>query len=308
MPSNSKPTVVLVGANGTVGPYTIQALLSPTFRDLYSLPIRIVTRDAAKAAAVAESFSETDSDLAFYTADIESGEGLDKAFDGADVVVNLLGSGLSHAKVPDAAKAAGIKLYLPSEYGSNIPTCGEYQDLFKIKTDALAYAQGLGLKTVSIDTGAFAEWVLTIPPLAGVNFPSEGQILYFGDVDTKFTVTSLVDLGNTIASVVSKDPATLPERVVVKSDFISAQTIHDVYLKVTGKDLKLDGQPLEAITDKALKIVREGPRSMEDFVVGLRGLMSSGQLNHVGVDNEFVSKGLFEFTSFEAVAERVLQK
>lgn len=308
MSSKSKPTVVLVGANGTVGPYAIKALLSPTFRAFYTLPIRIVTRDAAKAAATADSISQTD--VKFYTADIESGDGLDTAFEGADVVVNLLGASVSHAKVADAAKAAGVKLYLPSEYGSHIPTSGEYKALFKSKTAEVTYARGLGLKTVSIDTGAFAEWMLTMPPLSGVNFPEKGQLLYFGDPKTTFTATSLVDLGKTIASIARKgqDPSALPDRILVKGDSISAQIIHDVYLKVTGTDLTMIGQPLEAVTVPALQIVAEGPKSMEEFVTGLRGLQSSGKMNHDGVDNEFVSNGLFEFSSFETVAERVLQK
>ena len=120
-----KPTLVIVGVNGTIGKHVLNALFSSTFKSLYSLPIRAITRDASKARELAPN--TTDAELKFYTADIASGEGLDKAFEGADVVINLLGYSVSHSKVADAAAASKAKLYLPSEFGSDLNEAGAHK-------------------------------------------------------------------------------------------------------------------------------------------------------------------------------------
>ena len=301
-----KPTLVILGVNGAIGKHALNALLSPTFKSLYTLPIRAVTRDATKARELAPN--TTDAELKFLTADIASGEGLGKAFEGVDVVINLLGASVSHSKVADAAAAAKAKLYLPSEFGSDINKTGNYKPLFKGKIDALEYARSLGLKTVSIINGGFSEWLLSVPLLGGVNFPEEGQFQYYGDINSKFGTTSLVDIGKVVASVVAKDPATLPEEVIVSAENVSLRTLKEAYEKASGKELKDVALPLEDITTPALKIVEEGPKGPLDFVTGLRGLLYSGGMEVPPTHNKFVSEGLFEFTPFQEVANALYKK
>lgn len=300
----SKPTVVIVGANGAIGSYVLKAFLSPEFKNSYTLPIRVVTRDAAKAAAAATS---GESDLKFYTADIASGDGLDTAFKGVDVVVNLLGTSVTHGPVADAAKAANAKLYIPSEFGSDVEQndASAYANLFSIKAHWLEYARGLGLKVLPIFTGVFTEWLLTIPPIGGINFPAEGQLQYFGDAGTLCTTTSLVDVGKTVAAVASKDPATLPDKIHVSGGVVSAASLRETYKKVTGKDLEMVGEPLETATGPALAVIAAGIKSQQDFVVGLKGYFASGKARFEGKQNEFVSKGFFEFQTVDRVAAQV---
>lgn len=302
-----KPTIAVVGLNGAIGKHTINALLSPAFKSLYTLPIRAVTRDSAKAQASAPSTASTD-DLKFYTADVATGEGLDTAFEGADVVINLLGAGVAHGKVAEAAATAKAKLYIPSEFGTDIVNAGPYSSVFQAKINNLKYAKSLGLKTVAIINGAFSEWALNIPPLVGVNFPETGKFQYYGDLDTKISTTSLADVGKVVASLASKDPSTIPDEIKVASEIISPRIVHSTFKKVTGQDLTQVGAPLEDITTPALKVAKEGVKSPADFVAGLRGVVYSGNMYHDPIDNEFVSKGLFEFTPFEKVAETVIKK
>ena len=301
-----KPTLVIVGVNGTIGKHVLNALFSSTFKSLYSLPIRAITRDASKARELAPN--TTDAELKFYTADIASGEGLDKAFEGADVVINLLGYSVSHSKVADAAAASKAKLYLPSEFGSDLNEAGAHKPLFTMRTSAVEYARSLGLKTVSIVTCGFSEWLLTVPPIAGVNFPEEGQFQYYGDIDVKFGTTSLVDVGKVVASVAAKDPSTLPNDVIVRGDSVSPRIVKEAYEKASGKMLKDVALPLEDITTPALKVVSEGIKGPHDFFIGLRGLLYSGGMEVTPTHNKFVSEGLFEFIPFQEVANTLLKK
>lgn len=302
----SKPTVVIVGANGAIGPYALKAFLAPEFKNLFNLPIRVVTRDAAKATAAAPDAPE--SDLKFYTADIASGEGLAAAFKDANVVVNLLGTSVPHTIVSDAAHAANVALYIPSEFGSDLSLndAEAYAPLVGIKTEWQKQARGLaGLKVVPIYTGAFTEWLLTIPVIGGINFPEEGKLQYFGDKGTLCTTTSLVDVGKAIVSVASKDPASLPDAVYISGGDVSAASLAATYQKATGKEITLVGEPLEAATGPALAVIAAGIKSQHDFVTGLKGYFASGKAVLEGKHNEFVSKGLFEFKTVDEVAAQV---
>ena len=301
-----KPTVAILGINGTIGTHVLNAFLSPTFSSLFTLPIRIVTRDPSKIKANVPAI--TDDNVKFYNANISTGEGLATVFERVDVIINLLGTEVSHTAVIEAAAAAKPKVYIPSEFGTDIPASGPYANLFKVKTDVVDLARSKGLKTVSIVNSAFSEWLLTVPPFAGVNFPEPGQFQYYGDSSAKIDTTSLVDVGKVIASVASKDPATLPDYIRVAGDVVSPRKISDAYTAVTGQKLTDVALPLEEITTPAKKIAKEGPKSANDFLVGLRGVLYDQYMTSTHEHNEFVSKGLFEFTPFTEVAKRVLGK
>ena len=301
-----KPTVAILGINGAIGVHALNAFLSPTFSSLFTLPIRIVTRDPSKIKTNVPAI--TDDNVKFYNANIATGEGLATVFEGVDVIINLLGTEVSHTAVIEAAAAAKPKVYIPSEFGTDIPASGPYLNLFKVKTDVVELARSKGLKTVSIVNSAFSEWLLTVPPFAGVNFPEPGQFQYYGDSSAKIDTTSLVDVGKVIASVASKDPATLPDYIRVAGDVVSPRKISDAYTAVTGQKLTDVALPLEEITTPARKIAKEGPKSGNDFLVGLRGVLYDQYMTSTHEHNEFVSKGLFEFTPFTEVAKRVLGK
>lgn len=298
----SKPSVVVVGANGVLGPHVLKALVSENFKSLYQLPIRVVTRDASKSSAISGD------DFKYYTADLLSGEGLEEAFKDVDVVINLLGTKIPHTKVADAAAAAKAKLYFPSEYGTDIENSGEYKNLFKIKIDALAYARSLGLKAVAINCGAFAEFILTVPPFFGINFPEPGKFTYYGDLSTKLSITSLVDVGKVIASVAAKDPSTIPDKVVFSGQNATIEQIKEAYEKAAGTTLEPIQLPLSEVTGPALEVAKRGAQSELDFLTGLKGAVYAGAVFHVPAQNEFVSKGLFTFTPIDEAAKYIVKK
>ena len=82
------------------------------------------------------------------------------------VVSNLNGQALGAPQIAliDAAKAAGVKRFLPSEYGSDTtnPTVLEWVELLKGKkkiVDYLKTKEGGGFEWTSLITGAFLDWV-----------------------------------------------------------------------------------------------------------------------------------------------------
>lgn len=83
----AQDTIVILGTNSTIGEHVIIAVLSSTFKDSCTFPIRVVTRDASKAVSLAPN---SVNDYKFYSTDIASGKNLGEAIDGVDVVINLL--------------------------------------------------------------------------------------------------------------------------------------------------------------------------------------------------------------------------
>jgi uncharacterized protein YbjT (DUF2867 family) len=303
--SDYKPTIIILGATGILGAPTIRALTSETFIHKYSLPIRVITRSPDKIKKEIPAAADP-AIIKFVSADVVTGSGIAEAFDGIDVVINLLGVGsFDHNKIADAAAAAKVKLYIPSQFGTDTELAGPYKPIFVAKTEYINHIKSLGLKYTDIITGPFAEYMFTVPDLSGVNSPEPGKLQYYGDFDLKIGVTAVADIGKTIASVVSKDPATIPSKIRIYSGMVSPRIIMQLYKQVTGQELEPVGLPLEIVKEPALKVAQKGVSSMADFFVGLRGAVYDGGLYVPPVENEFVSKGLFKFTPIEEVAKQV---
>lgn len=300
-----KPTITIIGANGILGAHTLRAILSEPFINSYALPIRVVTRDLPKISATLGNPRE--GTLKAYLANVETGDGLDAAFEGADVIINLLGIKFTHNKVADVAASSGVKVYIPSEYSTYINGTGLFKNLYKFKIDALAYARSKGLNAISVATGNFLEWLL-VTPVFGMNVPEKGKLLYYGDADTKITSTSLVDVGKTLASLAAKDLATIPQEVVVGGDTFTIGELKEAYEEATGTKLELVEKPLAEIREEGLNIVANGPKSVADFGTGLRAVIATSHATYDAKNNEYVSKDLFKFSTLNEVAQATLRK
>ncbi|KAJ7096879.1 hypothetical protein C8R44DRAFT_717503 [Mycena epipterygia] len=139
----SRPlTLAILGASGTLGPFLLTALAAhPKAHDVR---IRILTRATSveKVHLIADEHKSLY--LTMHAIDYTGAEtetGLDAALRGVDVVLSLVGddSGLTNKDVEHtgllpgyiaqdtvarAAKAAGVRLFVPSEYGFPTHTLG----------------------------------------------------------------------------------------------------------------------------------------------------------------------------------------
>ncbi|CDO56489.1 hypothetical protein DV113_002608 [Geotrichum candidum] len=312
--SSYKPTIAIAGINGTLGRHVLQSLLSEPFVSKINLPIRVISRNPDKIKANVPEV--TTLNVEFHNADLHSLDSVTNVFRGADVVVNLVGYGvgqpdsIDHILLANAAAAAGsVKLYIPSEFGAVNDQSGPYNALFAEKPPVLAHIKALGLKPVVFATGPFAEFLLGNPAFGGINSPEAGNLTYYGDnYDVKISTTSMVDIGKSVAAVAVKDPATVPELIKINSAQVSPRVLAEAYHKVTGISLVPVHQPLAVVADPARKVLTEGVKSMADFCTGLVGYFYEGFCDIDGAENEFVSDGLFEFSSLETVIESVFKK
>jgi len=129
------------------------------------------------------------------------------ALKGVQVVVSALsGGGLAvQPALADAAKKAGVKLFVPSEYG--IATSGFTEGLLAGKAKVHKHLKEIGLPYTLFFTGFFSDTIFGA--YIGFDIPNK-DISIIGSGDKLATFTARDDIGHYIAHVLTHaDPATL---------------------------------------------------------------------------------------------------
>jgi uncharacterized protein YbjT (DUF2867 family) len=148
-------TVAIVGAGGNVGTAVLAALQKT------NLKVSIITRpDSTSTFPSTVNVIKTPYDLASLTT----------AFKGQDAVVAALApQGLAiEPTLVDAATAAGVKWFIPSEYGHDTtdPKVVARIPLLKSKVaviDHLRTKEKDGLSWTAVEVGLFFDWVCLSP-------------------------------------------------------------------------------------------------------------------------------------------------
>ncbi|EGO02790.1 hypothetical protein SERLA73DRAFT_150416 [Serpula lacrymans var. lacrymans S7.3] len=117
-----------------------------------------------------------------------------------DVVVSAVPfDGISAQRpLADAAKAAGVKLFMPSEYG--MPTEGS-DGILGLKSHFALYLRSIELPSARVYTGVFYEY---IPWLAAVR--ETGKFLIAGKGRTPFSFTAREDAAGFVAHILTTLP------------------------------------------------------------------------------------------------------
>lgn len=150
-------------------------------------------------------------------ADYDSQDSLKEAFQGQDAVVSLVG-GMAlgdQNKLIDAAIAAGVKRFIPSEYGSNTPDkrTRDVVPVFEAKFGTVNYLKSKEseISWTSLVTGPFFDWGLRVGFL-GFDGPSN-TVTIFDDGEATFSATNLHQIG--VATVKALEHADLTKNQYV---------------------------------------------------------------------------------------------
>ncbi|KAJ7815349.1 hypothetical protein B0H13DRAFT_1740292 [Mycena leptocephala] len=120
-----------------------------------------------------------------------------------DVVLSTIATEALAAQRPlvDAAKLAGIKLFVPSEYG--LPSDGYTEGVLGAKNQIAAYLKSLKIPSARIYTGPFIEF---IPWLVG--YGDHGKIRIVGKGEAPVSFTAVADIAGFLAHVLTNLPPT----------------------------------------------------------------------------------------------------
>ncbi|HVT37967.1 MAG TPA: SDR family oxidoreductase [Gemmatimonadaceae bacterium] len=195
--------ILVAGGTGRLGTLLVQHL---TVR---GLPVRVLTRDAARASHLARTGITLDVALG----DVRNPDSLARAVQGADLVVSAMHgfSGLddgSPASVDrkgnmnliDAARAAGAAVVLMSVVGA---APSHAMELFRAKYDAERYLRQSGLRWTIVRATSFIEtWAMVM----GTPLQQTGKAMVLGRGENPINFVSTVDVAALLERAVI-DPA-----------------------------------------------------------------------------------------------------
>ncbi|KAK4082442.1 uncharacterized protein Triagg1_2254 [Trichoderma aggressivum f. europaeum] len=210
--------VAVAGASGNIGSYVLKALLQANFN------VTVLTRSQKPGAY--------DSKITVIEVDFASVSSLTSALQGQDAIVSTVGkAGLEAQKLLiDAAIAAGVQRFIPSDYGvcttspkvlglpfySTLATVRQYL-ADKAATSALSYT------VVAI--GSFLEYVLMTP--AVVNF-REHSVAFMDEGKNRISTSPLASIGTAIAGVFKNPDETKNRVVYVSATILTQKQIFDI--------------------------------------------------------------------------------
>lgn len=251
--------IVLAGATGNLGPTILEALESSG-----KFNITVFRRQG--------SSSKVPSSVKVVDIDYNSIDALTKALQGQDAVVSTLVAEdpKSQSNLIAASVAAGVKRFLPSEFGCDIenPQAAKLP-VFASKIDTSSKLKELS-KTTSLSytlvrTGPFLDWGLRL----GFIFDAKnGKPNIYDNGNVKFSATLLSDIGKTVVGVLTHPGETKNRAVLVKSIDVSLNELLAIAKKVY-PDTKFDPQYLETkdVAAKSFKDLESGNATQHTFMM-----------------------------------------
>lgn len=193
--------------------------------------VTILTRDDAKPEL--QELKNRGAVLA--KVDYQDQESLKKALTGSQVVISAVSPFAMDAQLPvvPAAKAAGVELFVPAEYGVYVT---EGLNGFKKQVqDALKAAD---LPYTIFYTGLFYSYA---PYTLGIDF-DKASIRVVGDGKTKFSLVSREEAGHFVGHVVSTAPKAALQwaKIPLEGDRLSGLEVAALVEKKAGKKVTID--------------------------------------------------------------------
>ncbi|KHC34488.1 putative oxidoreductase [Candida albicans Ca6] len=289
----SKVSITIIGLNGFLGKPVLAAINSGIFDDKINFPIKAITRKEpeTKHEKIEYVVSEINEESIKTT--------LSQKLSGTDVIIELIGPNPeAFANIEKLVGAIKPKLFIPSQFGTDIPKVDEYAPGFlEIKTQHSENVRKSGVKVVDIITSLFAvpgaflyEWVGS----TGIN-AEDKTVKLIGDINQQFDISKLEDVGKAVLSIATNpNPRELPDTIRIGSDRITVKDVIDRYSKDHNVELKIVSEQSAEDAKKefteSLKAGFDGGKFLWYLqVIGAQGL-DKGLLSSK-LDNELVNPG-----------------
>ncbi|GKZ23763.1 hypothetical protein AbraIFM66951_000582 [Aspergillus brasiliensis] len=260
-------TVAIAGASGALGPHVLEALVNAGFR------VSILTR-SRKPGAYA-------SNINVFEVDFNSVKSLTAALEGVDAIVSTVGIAAieNQTVLIDAAIAAGVKRFIPSDYGNvttnpkleNFPI---YNPMFKVRNYLQEKAAAGELSWTVLACGAFLDLVLNTPAL--LDFQNHAVTL-LDEGDNRISSTSFAALGRAIVAILQNFDAT-ENKVIRVSEAILTQNKLLGFAKELRPDIKwrISKEQTSVLLQEGLGLFGAGDFSPQAFMKLMKGTALAG--------------------------------
>lgn len=244
--------VALAGATGNLGPFILNALLDAGFT------VTVLSRKGGNSSKVPQNPNVTIKEV-----DYTSVESLKSAIQGVEVVISNVGSEALGAQNPliDASVAAGVKRFLPSEFGSNLGNSNTAAlPVFGAKVSTAKYLEEVAAKNPNftytlVYNGPFLDWGIAVGFIVN---PKEHKATLYNGGDRAFSATTLPTIGKAVVGVI-KNQAKTANRAVYIQDATTTQNKLIAYAKEKdGKDWETSAVDTEENRQSSLKALQSG--------------------------------------------------
>lgn len=210
-------TIAVLGGTGGLGAHIVSGLVSrKTFNVIvYSRPSSVT--DASNADKIKNLESQGVRVVGVDSSDVDAFSAQLKA-DGVQVLVSAVGAGAlsEQIKYIDAAKAAGVQRFIPSEFGVDSDHHSASVSVLALKAPVREHLRKSGLEYTLVFNGFFTEYAFS--PFLGFDFAAK-TVTTVGDGDVPFSFTGESEVGKFVAALLADEDT---ERTKNKSVFIES--------------------------------------------------------------------------------------
>lgn len=278
--------VAIAGATGNLGPHVVKELVAQGF------DVTVLSRSSAP--------SNLPSGVKSVQVDFRSQDSLISALRGHEAFVSNVPNHGDQPFLIDAAIAAGVSRFIPSEFGSNIYGNTNVANLpvfaGKLKTQEYLRSKQDQISYTVITNGLFLDWGLQLGWLANL----KGTTNVFGNGNARHSFTLLSDVGKAVAGVLKHPSETKNRGVYVQTAALSQNQVLQIAQKVK-PDFKAETENVDLAKvgqDAYAELKKEGGNvqgAMFDFIKISIFQEGYGNLWEEKNDNELLGiKGLSE--------------
>jgi uncharacterized protein YbjT (DUF2867 family) len=223
----------IVGA-GTFGSFVVRQFLKDKAAGTVN-EVVVLTRQGSKTTI--------EGDAKVVAVDYSNKESIKSALTGVDVVICTISIPALNlqAGIAAAAKEAGVKLFVPSEFGNSSE--GETEGIWGKKAVIQTQLKATDIPYTIFYTGPFADFIWA--PFLGLNVPS-GKVTIAGDGNKQISFTARADIARYISYVLTHLPAEQLNNhsFCIAGDNKSFNEIFKAYEAKTGKKVKVTYVPI----------------------------------------------------------------
>jgi uncharacterized protein YbjT (DUF2867 family) len=234
--------ILLAGPTGNLGPYLVRELVTQN-KDVYAL----IRPESMSNPQKVNPLKELGVHL--VKGDVNDPVSLDKACAGKDAVISALGGGqlMQQEALLHAAKAAGVKRFIPSEFGVDPHAAGPGAcDLFDAKAAIQRMIFDSGIQYTMIYTGGFMEfWAGGLGQLG--NNVASGTVDLFGDGNVKASMISLPDIARFTVAILD-DPEMTNKEVRITANVATQERLIRTWEELSGQEIKRNRRPRTELT------------------------------------------------------------
>jgi hypothetical protein len=264
--------VLLLGADGKLGPSVLAALVSENFQ------VTVLKRASSKSkSAYPKGVKEariSDDFPAYELSEILTGQDA--------VVITIPGSNTQlQTRIAAAAVNAGVKHFIPADFGSCDSDSERAQELVPLyieKSLMRKYLQNLATKNpgftwTSLVCGHFFDWE---PKFIHIDI-KERQVDYLDDGEVRWSTSTLGQIGKATAKVLQiADKAEVRNKMLYMQSFcVTQKMVHAACEKATGTEWKVKKLDSEAFTKEQKTLMDAGDHEATEEVVWVLGTLES---------------------------------